>query len=138
MKRNSLNFWVDVLALLALIGLVITGTVMWRHLPPGYKGGHGITLWGWDRHDFGALHLWLGAAFMVLVALHLILHWAWVCTTTARFFGTEAGRRRQRFIAGLVFIIILAILIIGGLLWMKSQVRRPDSDYRGPGWRHVN
>ena len=137
MKRNSINFWVDILAMLAVLGLVITGAVMLWHLPPGYKGGHGITLWGWGRHDFGALHLWLGVAFLVLVTVHLILHWAWVCATTARFFGAESGRRWQRLVVGLIFIIILGILIIGGLLWMKSQVRQPDSDYRGPGWRHV-
>lgn len=138
MKRNSLNFWVDVLTLIDLLGLVVTGaTIKWL-LPPGQSGGYGMTLWGWGRHDFGDLHLWLGIGFMALVALHLFLHWSWIYCTTARFFGGGSGGFWRRFAAGIVFVIFLAAIIIGSWYWMKNQVKQPDRDYRGPGWRHVN
>ena len=137
MKHNTLNFWVDVFGLLVLAALVVTGIVMWWHLPPGVQGGHGMTLWGWGRHDFGKLHLCLGATFIILIFVHVVLHWAWVCSTTARFWGAEAASRRKRLAAGLLFAVIVAAIIVGGLVWMKQQVRLPDSNYRGPGWRHV-
>ncbi len=138
MKRDHLNFLVDVVTLIVFLGLVLTGAIIEWLLPPGQRGGHGMTLWGWGRHDFGELHLWLGIGFTVLVALHFFLHWSWIYCMTARCFGGGSGGRWRRLVAGMLFVIFLAAIIIGGWFWMKKQVKLPDSDYRGPGWRHVN
>jgi hypothetical protein len=43
-----------------------------------------LLLWGFGRHDWGAIHFWLSIALGVLIVLHIVLHWSWVCATTRR------------------------------------------------------
>jgi len=90
MKRNSLNFWLDVLAFLCLVGLVWTGLLIHRVLPPGIRGGGShLELWGLNRHDYGEIHLALGVGFLALMLAHLLLHWGWVCCVVGRAFGKK-------------------------------------------------
>jgi len=37
-----------------------------------------LTLWGLGRHDWGEIHLWLATVMIVLVVVHIWLHWGWV------------------------------------------------------------
>lgn len=89
MKRSTINFVVDLAGFLVLLCLVITGSIVHWVLPPGtggrgreLSGGQGREqvkeLLGMGRHDWGDIHLWLGITFVVLMAVHLILHWSWI------------------------------------------------------------
>jgi hypothetical protein len=80
MKRPVLNLIFDCLAFAGLIYLVSTGLIMRFVLPPGSGGarrGAGITLWGWTRHQWGEVHFWIAVGLMLVLAIHLILHWRW-------------------------------------------------------------
>lgn len=126
MKRNTLNFWIDVLALVVLAALTYTGLLMEWVLPPGSgRGPGGMHLWGLNRHDFGEIHLWLGIALLVLLILHLALHWTWVCCTLKTLIapGSQPAALRRRIISGIILCIVLAGLILGGLWWAKTQVQ---------------
>ena len=79
MQRQLLNFFVDLVALLAMLGMVATGLMIRYLLPPGSRGGHGLTLWSLDRHEWGDIHFWLAVALLTLLVLHVALHWEWVC-----------------------------------------------------------
>lgn len=58
-RRNTLNFLVDLITLLVMLGVVTTGLLLRWVLPPSSRGGAGRTLWSWGRHDFGDLHFYL-------------------------------------------------------------------------------
>ena len=53
-------------------------------LPPGTGARHhGIDehtrfLLGWGRHDWGDLHFILAVIFVILMVIHIILHWKWI------------------------------------------------------------
>lgn len=87
MRRTTLNFIVDLAAWVAMILLGATGLIV-RYVLPAGSGGRGggsqLLLWGFGRHDWGALHFWLSIALGVLIVLHIVLHWNWVCATTRR------------------------------------------------------
>ena len=83
MRKNTLNFAVDVLTLLAILLMVGTGLVMKFTLPPG-SGGRGLILSGLGRHDWGDVHFWASVALGVLLVLHVALHWAYVKTNLKR------------------------------------------------------
>lgn len=89
MKRSTVNFIVDLTSFVVLVGLAVTGGIMKWVLPPGtgglgreISGGQGREqierLWGMGRYDWGDIHLWLGIIFIVLILVHLVLHWGWV------------------------------------------------------------
>lgn len=75
MKRNTINFILNLVSFLVLLGLIITGTIiaMPHKHGPGEKSILGLGSGQWDD-----VHLWFGVTFAVLMVIHIILHWDWV------------------------------------------------------------
>ena len=125
LTRSGWNLLVDLLALLLMLGLVVTGLVIGLVLPAGSGGrggGGGLELWGWGRHDWGDLHAWLSAFLGGVVLLHLVLHWRWVCKQTPRLLGlrpTAASAQQARTArivgCGLLAVLVLALVAFVGL-----------------------
>ena len=89
MKKNSLNFTVDLIGFLNLLALIVTGFILKYVLPPGSGGlgraahdGRGRadikTLLSMDRHDWGGIHFYLAILFIALMFFHITLHWKWI------------------------------------------------------------
>jgi hypothetical protein len=89
MKRSTLNFIIDLISFLTLLGMVCTGLIMKYVLPPGSGGcgrllhdgrgrEHIKDLWSMTRHEWGYIHFDLAVLFVLLIAVHIILHWAWI------------------------------------------------------------
>ena len=90
MSRNTVNFILDLVSVLNLLGLIFTGYIMRYVLPPGTGGlgralhggqGRGINikeLWSMTRHEWGSIHFYLAVIFVVLMIIHIILHWKWI------------------------------------------------------------
>jgi len=114
--KAQINRVVNLLLWLSTCLMTATGFMLAFRLPPGSRGGGGLTAWGWSRHEWGNLHLRNGYVFLILVILHLILHWRW-------FWGMTSNRFKSLFLAGL----------IGGLLavaavWLIPVERDPGND----------
>ena len=85
-----MNFILDLLSFFNLLGLIITGVIMKYVLPLGTGGlgrdlhgrtGRGINieeLWSMTRHEWGGIHFYLAVVFVVLMIIHIILHWTWI------------------------------------------------------------
>ena len=97
-KRSSLNFIIDLVALLNLLGLAFTGFIMKYILPPGSGGlgrqlhdGRGREpikeLWSTTRHEWGGIHFYLALVFVILMVVHIILHWGWIKNYFKSLFG---------------------------------------------------
>jgi hypothetical protein len=71
MKRVTVNFIVNLASFIILLGLSASGLII--ALPHEAKGPLGI-----GRGEWGDIHLWFGIAFVVLMLVHLVLHWEWV------------------------------------------------------------
>jgi len=55
-----------------LVFLTSTGLLLHGKLPPGSGRA---SIWGLTRHEWGDIHLVLACTFIVLIVLHLGLHW---------------------------------------------------------------
>ncbi len=86
MKRNTLNYVVDVASLLLMFALTATGIVLHYVMPRGGAGRFAgrARLWDLSRHEWGDLHFYMGLAAVALLLVHVVLHWTWVCTVTRR------------------------------------------------------
>jgi hypothetical protein len=131
MTKTLTNLWLDLLALLLMMGLMLTGGIIHFVLPPGT--GRSLQLFGLGRHDYGAVHAWLAAAILAVLALHVILHWSFVCCLVAKGLGKErpAGRSLLVWGAGVLFVTVL--LPILGIVWATSQVEASDVPRLGSG-----
>ena len=123
MKRNTLNFVVDALTMLALLGVVFTGLVVKFVLPQGSPRG-GLALFGAGRHEWGEVHFWFTVAMGALLLVHLAMHWTWTCATIARVLGRRKSGTRmtpawERNVMG---VCVLAILI-GGMTLLVNEAK---------------
>jgi len=120
MKRPSLNFIIDSTAFAGFVVLTTTGVLMRYILPPG--SGHYATVWGMDRHEWGAIHFWIAVFFFATLALHLVLHWRWIKSFAA---GRPSEGSGFRIALGLVGITAVLALAVSPLL--TSVARDPSS-----------
>ncbi len=124
MKRNTLNFVLDLASLLVMFTLLVTGLLIYYILPPGsHGGGKAYTLFGWNRHDYGKIHFYLSLGLVGLMILHVFLHWPWICSTVGGLLSFSKPSRRRRAVYGAVLLAVLAVIATGGLLWAKSRVQ---------------
>ena len=75
--RKTFKLWlINVVSFILVMILSMTGLINWLLLPKGYeaRGSFLISL----RHFFREIHEWTALAFMVTIAIHIVLHWSYV------------------------------------------------------------
>ena len=129
MNKARLNFVIDALMFICLMAIAGLGFLMHYILPPGrrvhalYSRNVDLTWLGWDRHDWGEIHLYLAFALLGLLAVHLILHWSMIVGLCARLLP-DAKRRHW---------VVLAFLVIALLLIYFPFLITPEVRERGGG-----
>ena len=78
MKNNTTRTITDILMFFLICFLMSTGLLIHYRLLPGYRGGHGLSLLGLTRHEWGAYHLWAAYTFVPLLILHCILNFTFI------------------------------------------------------------
>lgn len=129
MEKQKLNFVIDALMFLCLMAMAGLGFLMKYALLPGRqawaKYGRNVELtWlGWDRHDWGEIHLYLAFALLGLLTIHLILHWQMILGLYVRLIPDPQTRNRLAW----------AVLILTVLLLSFPFLITPDVRERGRG-----
>lgn len=131
MRRTTINFVVDLVAFVVMLGMIATGLVVRFALPPG-TGGRWV-IWGMGRHDWGGLHYYLALGLLALLLLHLALHWAWTCVIADKLLATAGLGHRfdagahcrhagRRLAIGCAALLIVAGSVGGFYFWAASNV----------------
>jgi hypothetical protein len=127
MDKPKLNFVIDAVMFLCLMAMAGLGFLMRYVLPSGrdawaaYGSNLQFSWLGWDRHDWGDIHLYLAFTLLILLALHIILHWRQILG----LFHRVVPDPRRRYRIALVFLILSLLLIYFPFLIT------PDSKARG-------
>ncbi len=121
MKRNTMNFWIDLFTFIVLFAKIWTGLLVHYVLPPGQGRGHALELWGLNRHAYGVIHFYLAIAMIVLVVIHVWLHWSWICNTIACLLNKELNPSRYSLYA-IMFLVVATLLTTASLVLVKTQV----------------
>jgi len=87
-----------------------TGLLLAFRLVPGSMGGRGLTLWGYDRHQWGDLHSWMSYGFVLLLLVHLGLHWKWLVKIASQ---SHSWRLWAGLSLGLLPILLLVLYPLG-------------------------
>lgn len=107
MKAPKKNFIVDILAFVCFVFLVSTGIILYYNLPKG--SGHDMTIWQLDRHEWGSIHFYIALLFLLILVLHLILHWRWIVSLTKGRRHSNSGNKVALGLVGLFALIAMAL-----------------------------
>jgi Domain of unknown function (DUF4405) len=134
MKTVHLNAVIDSIALGGLLCLASTGLVLEYQLPPGSGEliGHGTgrgsmdrsieLLWGFTRHQWGAVHYWIALGLCALLSVHLLLHRKWIVGVMR---GKSTGASGWRFALGLLALgIVTAATALPLIADTNAKTRR--------------
>ena len=137
MNRNRLNLFVDAVTAIGVLGLVTTGLLIYFVLPPAVGQGRAVVV-GMNRHDWGEVHFWIAMGVLLLLLVHMVLHWQWVCTMCCRAFTRRTTQKRTRAFAGVVALLVVVTLIVGLLACADAiKIEQPgggaSGQHRGGG-----
>ena len=124
MKKAKVNLVIDALLLLCIAAILGIGLLMKYVLVPGYKRleiyERNVELFfgGFDRHQWGTVHLVIGLVFLVLLVLHIILHWRLIVEIYRRLIPNGL----MRWIIAMA-LICLTIALLGFSYFVKPEVR---------------
>lgn len=139
MQRTTLNRLTDGLAFAGFVCVVATGCILRSLLPPGSGGLHGVgtgygaadrpitLLWGLTRHDWGTIHFSIALGLMIVLAIHLVLHWRWIMRSIRGRAREGSGVRVGLGIVGVLTLVALAITP-----WVSPTTRVPRAQLREP------
>jgi hypothetical protein len=82
MNRTIANITIDIIAALLFLGMIATGYLLHFPLPPG--SNKTLSLWGYTRHQWGEAHFWISLGLLLVLLVHLVLHWNWIVTVIGK------------------------------------------------------
>ena len=125
MKRTGLNLLIDILAASCFIGMIATGYILHFPLPPGTNKS--LALWGLTRHQWGEVHYGISLALLIVLLIHLVLHWQWVVSVVGRQFGSANSGSVRTFRSGMITLLVVSA-VVGGFAWLAEVSVKPLLD----------
>ena len=107
-NKSKINFIIDVLMFIVMMAMGGIGFLMKFILVPGsekweiYGSNVDLFVWGWDRHQWGGLHLILGYILLGLLVLHIVFHWKQIKS----MFKNLIHKKSLRIVLAFIFVIM--------------------------------
>jgi len=118
MDKSKLNFIIDALMTLLMAALAGIGFLVKYVLITGKERiavyGRRVELYflGMDRHEWGAIHYYLGLALAALVILHVVLHWPAIVGVYRRLIPARLARNAVAILFTLTVLFLLAFALL--------------------------
>jgi len=117
-NRHStvINFWLDALLLVLFMIQAWMFAVLHVVFPRG--AGPEWTIWGATRLDWSEALFATFCVFAIVIVIHVMFHWAWICGVVAtRLFRTRARRDDgSHTLIGVGLLVLLIHVLIVGIL----------------------
>jgi hypothetical protein len=130
MQRTKLNFWLDTLLAVLFVILFWVAMVLRFVFPPG-PSARGWTLWSATYQQWCDLQFGILVTMAMLILLHVMLHWSWVCGVVASQIARFRRSGKARVDSGTQTIygvgLIVVIMNVLGLAFAVAYltVQRP-------------
>ena len=124
-SKPKINLIIDALLMILLAVMAGLGFLIKCVLIPGFQRnevyGSDVELcfMGFDRHQWGDVHLWVSVIFILLIIIHIILHWKMIkCIFCKMFLGKLA-----RMIIVSVILLFMLLFSVGPFL-VKPEIKK--------------
>lgn len=137
--RSKLNMSIDILMLIVLMAMAGIGFLIKYVLVSGEKRnamyGENVNLefLGLDRHEWGTIHLIVSIFFLVLIILHVVLHWKMILCVLKRMIPRKSAR-----FAFVGFVLALSLLLIIFAFIIQPQQVSLQNIYRNRTSQELN
>lgn len=118
MKRTSIVYSTS-LALTAIFLIVgLLGILIF----PGFLQFFGVNINSLPKVQMHRIHYWLGLLLMIVVSIHIFLHWKWLVGITKGYFQrvnnikVNSVRKKPIFLVSLSLIIPYFLVILTGII----------------------
>lgn len=135
MSKSKLNLIIDMLLLLCIAAMAGIGFLMKYVLVAGYQRWEIYNrnvesfFLGLGRHDWGAVHYVIGLVFLVLLILHIVLHWGIIIAIYCKLIPNRVARCITT-----VILVCLTILLLIFPYFVKPEIQERGRGM-GRGWR---
>lgn len=92
MNKLKLNYIVDFLMFISFLITGVSGIVASVFVPGGHPQAGKQLFLGISRHVWMDVHGFAGYTFIILVFVHLILHWNWISQMTKNLFKSNQNK----------------------------------------------
>jgi hypothetical protein len=142
--KNYINYILEVLLFVSILGIVTSSYIVWFVLPRGigrhgsyfctkfgYGGaGNPVHVLGWPRYTWIEIHSWLGVALAAILLIHIVLHWKWIIETTKRVRSYVIGymtRVKELYITAVILFFLFIFEVLSGcVIWLIMPRGRLD------------
>ena len=107
MKKSKLITLIDISAFISFIFVVSTGVLMRYVLPP--RSGQSIEILGMSRHEWGDIHFYITFIFLVILSIHLLLHWRFFLHVFQKGIKSSETYRLVLGVVALIAVLALAV-----------------------------
>lgn len=120
---SKLNLSIDIVLLLLLMPMAGIGFLIKYVLVPGiqrnerYGSDVELEFWGLTRHQWGSIHLIISIIFLVLLLLHIVLHWKMIVGIFKRMIPHKVSRALSA-----ILIACVSFLCIAFPLFVKPEI----------------
>ena len=134
MIKAKINLIIDAFLFLAVAAIAGIGLLINYVLVPGvqrrviYGRNVDLLFWGLNRHDWGAIHYVLGLVFLLLLVLHIVLHWGMIVGISRKLIP---GRFARCLAAAILATLVILLTVFPA--FVKPELREGG---RGMGRGH--
>ncbi len=131
MRKNRLNFIIDVIMLLVMVVILSIGLLVKYMLPTGqekwelYGENREFLFMNLDRHQWGEIHYLLGIVLIALLILHILLHWKQIVCIYTQWIKAKV----LRILLAWAFLVIMVLIVLIPFI-VKPQIGEDESHYR--------
>ncbi len=112
MKKAMMNFFMDTLLVLVLMGQIFTGILL-HGFPPELAD---TTVLGLTRYTWGTIHWTVSILFALVIIVHLVLHWGWVKATALKYIRMRSKVLLSLTVIAFLFIFLMPYYVTSSLL----------------------
>lgn len=154
--KKYIYYFTAFLAFSSSIGVIVSSIVIWFILPRGigqhnnegrlrphepdcteYCNQQGLGIYGnpdsifeWPRYLWVEYHSWISIILVIIILIHIIIHWDWIIEMTGRI-GRNVEEKRIRITERFITVSTLLILFIfeclsGIVIWLIMPRGRDD------------
>jgi cytochrome b len=85
------------------------------------------------------IHEWLSLAFIAALITHLLLHWDWIVSVTARFFHILFHESRFNYLVDFLVFLSFITVMLSGLLVSQTIARTLGIQFQvSRAWREIH
>lgn len=108
--KTRMGYFLNILLLIAVIVIIVSGLMISRIIFPSFQAV--------DQHGFKALHLGVSYLALIIVGMHVGLHWQWIAGMIKKVFKVQSARLMHV----LVRVALVLVIFFGGFQILDTQV----------------